>query len=277
MKRVLKKSTFYLLLIVLLSFVLFPIYWMVVTAFKTNDMAFNIPPDFLFFKPTIKSFITQLSDSSGFLTFFLNSFIVASITTVLSVLIAVMAGYAFSRFKFPGKNSLFMVILTSQMFPYSLLVVGLYVFYRNIHLLDSYLGLILAFTSFTLPFAIWMMEGFLNSIPYSLDEAAEIDGASRLGTLWRVILPLTRPGMIAVGVFSFLNAWNNLLFALSLTSSEDMRTIAPGFLLKYVGQFQYFWADAMAGSVIIAIPMVVVFISLQKYLVQGMMAGAVKE
>lgn len=104
-----------------------------------------------------------------------------------------------------------------------------------------------------------------------------VDGSGRFGTLFKVILPLTRPGIIAVGVYSFLNSWNNLLFALSLTSSQDMRTIAPGFLLTYVGEFQYFWADAMAGSVIVTLPMIVIFIMLQRHLVQGMTAGAVKE
>jgi multiple sugar transport system permease protein len=163
------------------------------------------------------------------------------------------------------------------MFPLTLIVVGIYVLFNQLNLLDTYLGLILAFTSFSLPFAIWMMEGFFNTIPRDLEEAAMVDGSGRFGTLFKVILPLTRPGIIAVGVYSFLNSWNNLLFALSLTSSQDMRTIAPGFLLTYVGEFQYFWADAMAGSVIVTLPMIVIFIMLQRHLVQGMTAGAVKE
>lgn len=277
MKKIGKRIIFYLGFALLFLFIVLPLYWMFVTSIKPNDAAFNIPPDFFPSHPTLKSYISQLKDSGGFLTFFFNTVLVSLGTTVLSIAVAILAGYAFSRYRFPVKRPLFILILTSQMFPLTLLIVGIYVFFRNLHLLDSYLGLILAFTSFSLPFAIWMMEGFFNSIPRSLDEAAMIDGASRLGTLWRVIIPLTRPGMIAVGVFSFLNSWNNLLFALSLTNSENMRTIPPGFLLSYVGQFQYYWANAMAGSVIVTLPMVVVFILLQRYLVQGMMAGAVKQ
>jgi multiple sugar transport system permease protein len=156
------------------------------------------------------------------------------------------------------------------------LLVGIYILFRQLALLDTYLGLVLAFTSFSLPFCIWMMRGFFDTVPPELEQAAMVDGATRLQALLRVILPLVGPGVIAVGLYSFLNAWNNLLFALSLTSSQDMRTIPPGFLLTYVGEFQYLWADAMAGSVMVSLPMIAVFIFLQRYLVRGMTAGAVK-
>lgn len=272
-----KRVGLFVALAIILLFIFLPIYWMVVTSIKPNEAAFQIPPELFPSEPSLMSYINQLQDRTGFLTYFVNTLIVSLATTLLSIVVAVFAGYAFSRFQFPGKGPLFIVILASQMFPLTLIVVGIYVLFNQLNLLDTYLGLILAFTSFSLPFAIWMMEGFFNTIPRDLEEAAMVDGSGRFGTLFKVILPLTRPGIIAVGVYSFLNSWNNLLFALSLTSSQDMRMIAPGFLLTYVGEFQYFWADAMAGSVIVTLPMIVIFIMLQRHLVQGMTAGAVKE
>jgi multiple sugar transport system permease protein len=226
--------------------------------------------------PTLHSYISQLTDRSGFLTYFINSVVVSTGTTVVTIAAAILAGYAFSRYRFPLRRSLLILILASQMFPMTLLIVGIYVFFRQWQLLDSYFGLILAFTSFSLPFSIWMMDGFFRTVPRELDEAAMIDGSSQMNTLFRVIMPLTAPGVLAVAVYAYLNSWNNLLFALTLTSSQSMRTIPPGFLLTYVGEFQYYWSDAMAGSVIVTLPMVLVFIFLQRYLVRGMTAGAVK-
>lgn len=277
MTKLRNRVLLFIALMVLLLFLFAPIYWMFITSIKPNEAAFQVPPELFPSQPTITSYISQLQDRGGFVTYFFNTVIVSLATTVVSIIVAVLAGYAFSRFRFPGKRPLFILILATQMFPLTLIIVGIYVFFRQLNLLDTYIGLIFAFTSFSLPFAIWMMEGFFNTIPRDLEEAAMIDGASRLGTLWRVILPLTRPGIIAVGIYSFLNSWNNLLFALSLTSSQNMRTIPPGFLLTYVGEFQYYWSDAMAGSVIVTLPMIIVFILLQRYLVQGITAGAVKE
>ncbi|MEI3612761.1 carbohydrate ABC transporter permease [Pseudogracilibacillus sp. SO30301A] len=271
-----KKYLLFALLIIMLLFILLPIYWMLSTSIKPNTESFKVPPEIIPTTPTLENFINQLKDRTGFLTYFVNSIIVSLGTTILSIITAILAGYAISRLRFPGKDKLFILILVSQMFPQSLMIVGIYTFFMKLNLLDSYLGLILAFTSFSLPFAIWMMSGFFETIPFELEEAAMIDGSSRFKTLWKVILPLTSPGIVAVGVYSFLNSWNNLLFALSLTSSQDMRTVPPGFLLTYVGEFQYYWSDAMAGSIIITLPMVAVFILLQRYLVQGMTAGAVK-
>ena len=271
-----KKLLIFALLLISILVLVMPIYWMFVTSIKPNEASFQVPPELFPSNFTFESYIRQLMDRSGFLTYFVNSLIVSLGTTLLSIASAILAGYAISRLRFPGKSMSFAIILASQMFPQSLMIVGIYVFFMKLNLLDSYLGLILAFTSFSLPFAIWMMSGFIKTIPIELEEAAMIDGSSRWKTLWKVILPLTSPGLVAVGVYSFLNSWNNLLFALSLTSSQDMRTVPPGFLLTYVGEFQYYWADAMAGSIIITLPMVVIFILLQRYLVEGMTAGAVK-
>jgi multiple sugar transport system permease protein len=263
-----------LLFLFLLLFL--PLYWLLITSIKPNQAAFKVPPELFPSEPTLESYISQLQDRAGFLTYFLNSVIASTFATLLSITVSVLAGYAFSRFRFPAKRAVLVFILASQMFPLVVLLVGIYVLFRQLNLLDTYLGLILAFTSFSLPFSIWMMRGFFDTVPPELEQAAMVDGATRLQALLRVILPLVGPGVIAVGLYSFLNAWNNLLFALSLTSSQNMRTIPPGFLLTYVGEFQYQWADAMAGSVMVSLPMIVVFIFLQRYLIRGMTAGAVK-
>ena len=263
-----------LLFLFLLLFL--PLYWLLITSIKPNQAAFKVPPELFPSEPTLESYISQLQDRAGFLTYFLNSVIASTFATLLSITVSVFAGYAFSRFRFPAKRAVLVFILASQMFPLVVLLVGIYILFRQLNLLDTYLGLILAFTSFSLPFSIWMMRGFFDTVPPELEQAAMVDGATRLQALLRVILPLVGPGVIAVGLYSFLNAWNNLLFALSLTSSQNMRTIPPGFLLTYVGEFQYQWADAMAGSIMVSLPMIVVFIFLQRYLVRGMTAGAVK-
>jgi multiple sugar transport system permease protein len=263
-------------LLFLLLLLFLPLYWLLITSIKPNQAAFKVPPELFPSEPTLESYVSQLQDRAGFLTYFLNSVIASTFATLLSIAVSVFAGYAFSRFRFPAKRVVLVFILASQMFPLVVLLVGIYILFSQLGLLDTYLGLVLAFTSFSLPFSIWMMRGFFDTVPPELEQAAMVDGATRLQALLRVILPLVGPGVIAVGMYSFLNAWNNLLFALSLTSSQDMRTIPPGFLLTYVGEFQYQWADAMAGSVMVSLPMIVVFIFLQRYLVRGMTAGAVK-
>ena len=274
--RLVRRITLFAILLLLFGALFLPAYWMVVTSLKPNEAAFRLPPELIPSEPTLESYISQLKDRAGFLTFVSNGFVVSGLTTVLSIIVSVHAGYAFSRFRFPAKGSLLLLILASQMAPYVLIVVSIYVLFQQLQLLNTYLGLVLAFSSFALPFSIWMMRGFFDTIPRDLEEAAMVDGASRLSAMQRVILPLVGPGVIAVGLYTFMNTWNNLLFALSLTNSQDMRTIPPGFLLTYVGEFQYAWADAMAGSVMASLPMVIVFIFLQRHLVAGITAGAVK-
>ena len=264
------------MLVLLFAFLFFPVYWTVVTSLKPNEEAFSLPPQLVPEQLTLGNYVSQLGDRAGFLTYFVNSVIVSSFATLASIAISLLAGYAFSRFRFPARRTLLVLVLASQMFPIVLIIVALFVLFNRLNLLDTYLGLILAFTSFSLPFSIWMMRGFFDTVPRELEEAALVDGASRLGTLLRVVLPLVGPGVIAVGLYSFLTAWNNLLISLSLTSSQSMRLIPPGFLLTYRNEFQYAWAEAMAGSVMVTIPMVIVFIFLQRYLVEGLTAGAVK-
>jgi multiple sugar transport system permease protein len=272
----LKKALSTLLLVIPFLFVFFPTFWMVSTSLKPNKDAFQMPPHWIPQEWTLENFRDQLQDRTGFVIYVRNGVLVSVATTVLTTVVAVPAGYAFARLRFRAKRALLIIILASQMFPPVIIVITLYILYGQLHLLDTFLGLVLAFTSFSLPFSVWMMRGFCETVPEEIEEAAFVDGCGRIAILWRVVVPLIKPGLIAVGLFSFLHAWNNLIFALSLTSSPDKRTIPPGFLLTYVGEFQYRWGEMFAGAVIVTVPTVILFIGLQRFLIRGLTAGAVK-
>jgi multiple sugar transport system permease protein len=274
--RWLKNVIVSLMLLVMVLFIFFPTFWMLATSIKPNTDAFAMPPQWIPAAVTLENYASQLADRSGFVTYVSNGVFVALTTAMVTMVVSVPAAYAIARLRFRGKRWLLVGILASQMFPPVIIVIALYSLYRGLGLLDTYPGLILSFTSFSLPFSIWMMAGFVETIPHEIEDAAQVDGCNRLQVLWQIVVPLILPGLVAVGLFSFLNAWNNLIFALSLTTSQAMRTIPPGFLLTYVGEFQYKWADMFAGAVIVTLPTVILFIGLQRFLVKGLTAGAVK-
>ncbi len=274
--KVFSKIFTYLVLIVILTFAFFPIFWMISTSFKPNYEAFRVPPRWIPVPFTLESYIKQITDRGGFLVFFRNGLIVSASVTIITIILAILSGYSFSRFRFSGKRAIFLLILATQMFPYVVIVISLYVVYRKLGLLNTYPGLILSLTTFSLPFSIWMIKGFCDTIPREIEEAAYVDGSSKIGTLTRIVVPIISPGIVAVALFSFLVAWNNLLFSLTLSLRNDMLTVPPGFLLTYVGEFQYRWSDMCAGSTLVTLPVVIVFIFFQKYLVAGLTAGSVK-
>ena len=186
-----------------------------------------------------------------------------------------LAAYGFSRFRFRGNRPLMFLFLVTQMVPAILLLLPYFVTMRVLGLLDSYVGLVLAYSSFALPFCTWMLKGFFDSIPREIDEAAMIDGASRLQALLRVVVPLALPGMAATGLFAFLVSWNHYLFALGLATSPQMYTLPVGIALS-IGEFRIAWPDLMAGAAIASVPTILVYSFLERYFVQGLTAGAVK-
>ncbi len=196
----------------------------------------------------------QVLESDYFLIYFKNSIIVNVAASLITVVLATLAGYTFSRFRIPGKSALMLGILAMQMFPSTVLLIALYVAFREAHLLNTYTALILSFVTRGLPFSIWMMRGFVDAVPVDVEEAAMIDGCGRLSALLRVVVPTMLPGMIAVGLFGFLAGWNDLVWALTLTTSPDMRLIPPGFVATYVGQFETSWNQLMAGSMMVSLP-----------------------
>ncbi len=266
----------YVVLLVLLIYAFFPTFWLISTSIKPQLEAFQNPPTWWPHNPTLYSYQILPADQSGFVTYFKNSLIVGVFTTLLTLLAATPAGYVLSRFRFRGARALLLVILATQMFPYVTILISLYTLFRQLGMLNTYPALVLSFTTFSLPFSIWMIKGFCDTLPTELEDAARVDGLSRLGVLRVIVLPIIIPGVVAVGFFAFLNSWNELLFALTLTSSPGMRTIPPGFVLTYIGEFQDRWPDMMAASVVVALPIVVMFTLFQKQLVSGLTAGAVK-
>lgn len=212
--------------------------------------------------------------------YFVNSLVISGSAAILSVVIAIFAAYALSRFRFRGKNFFKMTVLSTQMFPGILFLLPLFLIFVNIGnttgivLYGSRLGLIITYLTFSLPFAIWMLAGYIDSIPKELDEAAMVDGTGSLGALIRVVIPAAMPGIVAVGIYSFMTAWGEVLFASVMTDSGT-RTLAVG-LQEYSTQVQVYWNQVMAASLIVSVPVVAGFLLLQRYLVAGLTAGAVK-
>jgi len=212
--------------------------------------------------------------------YFLNSLIVSTCSTVIAVLVAILAAYAISRYRFRGREPFRFLILSTEMFPGILFLLPLFVIFVNIEqitgikLYGSYTGLIITYLTFALPFSIWMLVGFFDSIPRELEEAAMVDGATALGALFRILIPLSTPGIIAVGIFAFLTAWGEVLFA-SVLTDEGTRTLAIG-LQGYSTRSDVYWNQLMAASIVVSVPVVAAFLALQRYFVQGIAATGVK-
>lgn len=265
---------FYLLLILSCFIVLVPVFWMVSTSVKNETELFLSPPLLWPEKPTLAAFISVFNDYP-FADYFKNSLIVVIFATAISITFSTLAGYGLSRFRFRGRASFLTFLLLSQMFPSVMLIIPYFKIMRTAGLLDSNPGLIVTYISFTIPFCTWMMYGYFKSIPKELDEAAALDGAGHTRTFFSVILPLTLPGIVATSVYAFITAWNEYLFALILTNSEDQKTIPIG-IGQLIGQYKIEWNELMAASIYSTIPLMVMFLFLQRYLISSLTAGAVK-
>ena len=255
---------------------LFPFYWMISTAFKTDLGVFKVPPELWPSEVTLENIRKLFREGSLIPRFFLNSLGTALATVVVTVVLAIFSGYALSRLRFRFRSKILIGVLVTQMFPMVVLLIPLYILYLKAHLLNTWIGLVLAYTSFALPFGVWMIKGFIDSVPVEMEEAAMIDGCSRMGAMIRVVLPGATPGIVATGIFAFLDAWNNLLFPLTLVNELEMKTLPPGMILYFMGQFRADWGGMMATSFLTTIPIVVIFVLVQRYLVAGLTAGAVK-
>ncbi|WP_431279480.1 carbohydrate ABC transporter permease [Leifsonia poae] len=265
-------------LTLLAVFVLVPLYVMVTSAMKPlQDVqgAFTWIPTTVTLQPFIDIWSTVPLAS-----YFLNSLIVSSAATALSVVVAIFAAYAVSRYRFKGRTLFTTSVLSTQMFPGVLFLLPLFLIFVNlnqtlgIQLVGTRWGLIITYLTFSLPFAIWMLAGYFDGIPRDLDEAATVDGAGPLRALFSVVLPAARPGVVAVAIYSFMTAWGEVLFASVMTNDEN-RTLAVGLQL-YSTQTNVFWNQIMAASLVVSIPVVVAFLLLQRNFVAGLTAGAVK-
>ena len=253
---------------------LFPFYWMVNTSLKPASEIFLSPPTFISSNWSLDAY-TSLLTQKPLLRFFMNSLIVSAGTTLLSLVLAALAAYGLTRF-FPGGATLFvMFLLFTKMLPETLLVIPYFQLMSDLGLLNTYFALVLAYSSFALPFSVWMLIGFFRSIPREIDEAAIVDGASYLQIFGLIILPLARPGLVAVALFTFLMAWNSYLWALVLTTDSSMFVLSVG-IANMVGEYRVQWNELMAAAVIAGLPVVVLYSMLERHLVNAITAGAVK-
>lgn len=256
-----------------LGVTLFPIYWMLSTSFKPGSDVFQSPPQLLPTHWTMEAYLGVFA-TRPILHYVANSLIVSVGATLLSFVLAGLAAYGFTRFHIRGAGLFILVLLFTKMLPETLLVVPYFQLMSWLGLINTHVALILAYCSFTLPFALWMLIGFLRAVPLDIDESAMIDGATRLQAL-RLVLPLARQGLIAVGFLTFLAAWNSYLWALVLTTTPDMYVISVG-IANMVGQYRVQWNELMAAAVVGTIPPLLLFAAFNRYLVSGVIAGAVK-
>jgi multiple sugar transport system permease protein len=254
--------------------VLIPVLWMISTSLKDDTAIFSTPPRWIPEDITFQAFARVWSDYP-FTSYFTNSVLVVGASTLISIFFSALAGYGMSRFEFRGKGGFLTFLLMTQMFPSIMLLIPFYKIMQSAHLVNTHAALILTYISFTIPFCSWMMTGYFKSIPKELDEAASIDGLSKFRTFAQVVLPLAVPGVVATAIFSFITGWNEYMFALVLTQSEDMKTVPVG-IGQLIGQYKILWNDMMAASLYAVIPLVILFVFLQRYLISGMTAGAVK-
>lgn len=268
-----------LLLIALCLAVLYPVLWVIKTALSGTETlqisAFPVPDKFSF---KLFSSVLMAKDAQGNMLFFrqlFNSTVVSLASTLIGLSLASSAAYAFSRFAFPGKESGMRALMVTQMFPGVLMSIPLYILLDKVHLLDSLTGLVLVYSTTSIPFSVWMLKGYFDTIPKDIEEAALVDGASRWTTFFRIVLPLSKPALVVTALFSFMTAWNEFILAATFLGKETLFTL-PVQLQRYVGQYSAQWGSFAAMAILVSLPVMALFFVLQKHLVGGLTAGGVK-
>jgi multiple sugar transport system permease protein len=259
------------LLLLVLLFIFFPFLWLVTTSLKQPVDAFALPPTWIF-KPTFENFLAVIE--RGFLRSFWNSVVLAFLSTLVSLLLGVPAGYSLARAQFRGKAFMGTWILLARLAPPVAFVIPLYMVYRNLHLTDTYTGLVISYLTITLPFVVWVMTGFFHGIPRELEEAARVDGCTRFGALIRVILPVATPGLATAAVFSMTMSWNQYFYPLILGGRKTIT--APIMMAGFVTFEGVNWGKLAAASVVVLVPVFAFTIAAQKGIVRGLMGGAIK-
>ena len=253
----------------------FPLIWTIVTSLKPQTELFRIPPSLLPSEVTFEHYRKLLFETK-FLTYFQNSVIVSMATTALVVVVGVLGAHSLVRFSYPGRERLAQLVLFTYLLPSVVLIIPLYLMLVSLGLANTLFSLTIAYTTFALPFALWLLRSFMAGIPQDLEAAALVDGASRMGAFFDVILPQALPGIISTAVFTFILAWNEYLFALVLVNQDSSRTLTTGVITMLVTSFHIEWSMLMAASVMMSVPVIVVFAFLQKHLTRGFGAGGVK-
>lgn len=255
--------------------VLVPVYWMVVTSFKSAGETFSIPPtlwprkiDFGSYKNVIENY--------NFLDFFKNSVIVVVLSTLFTLVVSTLAGYGASRFKFKGRSYFLGFVLVTQMFPSVIMLIPYFRILRLYGLINTYLGLIIVYISFQTPLCTWLMYSYFETIPKDLDSAASIDGLNKWGIFLRINVPLSLPGLASTAIYAFINSWNEFQFAMTLTTTESMKTVSVG-IGQMIDDTMINWNDMMAASLLASIPLILVFLFCQNFFFAGLTSGSVKQ
>jgi multiple sugar transport system permease protein len=266
-------------LVMILFYTAMPMAWMLLTSIKSGFAAMQFPPQWFPKEPTLASYEKLLDPNNSvgqdFLRFFWNSLFVSTMTTVLAVIVAVPAAYAFSRFDFPGRKFLFFAVLLRNMFPAVIFLVPLFILMRLLGLVNTHGSLILTYLTFGLPLAIWLLKGFYDNIPYQLEQAARIDGATRFQAFLLIVMPLSAPGIIATAIYSFIGAWNEYIFAYTFLNKNEQLTLPVG-IQSFFSENTTDFPGLMAASFMKSVPVVVLFPLLQRYFVRALTEGAVK-
>jgi ABC-type glycerol-3-phosphate transport system permease component len=260
-------------LVPVLFWTLFPIFWITTASLKTERSLYARPPEWLFFSPILGNYRSVLNNIP-FVDYLTNSLVIAIGTTIGSLVLGVLAGYGFARFRFPGSDAVRFLVLVTRMAPRIVLVVPYYLMMQRLGLLDTWTGLLIAYISFALPFTIWLLIGFFMDVPLEIEEAAMIDGCSRVGVLLRVVLPIVAPGLVVAAIFAFLVSWNEFLFALILSGvkAKTLPVVIAGFNTDAGPQY----GEMSAAAVMVMLPNIVMTVALQRFLVRGLTLGAVK-
>jgi N,N'-diacetylchitobiose transport system permease protein len=267
-----------LLAVAITIVMVFPVYWMFATAFKSTNDINRLTPTWFPIHPTLQHFRDAV-DRPYFWSSVVNSMIIVSITVAVSIFLAFLAAVALSKFRFTGREVFIVLLIGIQMLPQVGLIIPLYVVLAKYHLTQGqgvYIGVVLTYMTFALPFAVWTLRGFLVNIPKELEEAAMVDGSSRLGAFFRILLPLVAPGLVATAVFVFITSWNEFIFAYVLLSDQSKQTITVWLSAYYGTSREVDWGGLMAGSVLAAIPVLIFFGLVQRKVAFGLTAGAVK-
>ena len=260
--------------LVLVAVCLFPFWWMVLSSLKTLRELYTVPPIWWPEVATLDNYRKVIFESN-IPRYFLNSVIISVGATSLALILAIFASYGFARFDFRGKPLMQAFVLIGQLLPTAAIIVPLFITLRVLGLVNTYWGLILVYMIITLPLSVWMLTSYFKAIPPELDEAAVIDGASRLGVLFRITLPLSKPGIVAVLVYAFVTTWNEFIFALCFATDSSVKTLPIG-LAEFSTEFNTDWGAVMAASVVMTLPIALLFLSMQKLFVGGLTAGATK-
>lgn len=253
--------------------ILLPILWSINFSLRPPSERYSFLTNPFAVGYTLKNYKNALYPA--FIRYIINSIIISFGTAIITLVVSIFAAYSFSRLRFYGRSHIFVAILLSQLIPITSIIIPVYQILKSMHLINTYFGLILSYLTFTVPVSIWMLKGFFDNIPVEIEEAAVVDGCTKLGAFFRVVIPISKPGITATVVWIIIMTWQEVIYALTIITSKEMRTISVG-ILDFFGQWAIDYPTLFAGAIIVSVPIIILFIFLQRYFIAGLAEGAVK-